>query len=130
LQGVYVSDPELDQLIKFWGGGLELPRPSLGPVISPGPLEQKPLLPELAPAQIKQGPSDEELLEQAIEIIKKHERASISLLQRRLRIGYARAARLIDELEEQGIIGPDEGGGQTRQIFNLDTEEDEASQRD
>jgi S-DNA-T family DNA segregation ATPase FtsK/SpoIIIE len=127
LQGVHVSDAELERIIKFWGGGLDFFRPSLGPVIPPGPLEQKPLLPEFAPPQSKQGPTDEELLEQAIEVIKKHERASISLLQRQLRIGYARAARLIDELEEQGIIGPDEGGGQARQVFNLDTEDDESS---
>jgi S-DNA-T family DNA segregation ATPase FtsK/SpoIIIE len=41
----------------------------------------------------------------------------VSLLQRRLRIGYARAARLIDIMEEQGIIGPDEGGGRSRQVL-------------
>jgi len=125
LQGVWVSDSELDRIIKFWGGGLEGPRPPLGRVIDPGPLQQQPLSPDLAPVPSKQGPTDEELLEQALEVVKKHERASISLLQRRLRIGYARAARLIDTLEEQGIIGPDPGGGQTRQILNVDIEGDD-----
>jgi S-DNA-T family DNA segregation ATPase FtsK/SpoIIIE len=120
LQGVHVSDTELDRLIKFWGGGLDLPRPSLGSVIDPGPLKQQPLIPDLTPTQPKRGPTDEELLEKAIGIVKKHKRASISLLQRRMRIGYARAARLIDEMEDQGIISPDQGGG-AREILNLDT---------
>jgi len=57
------------------------------------------------------------MLEKAIELVRKEGRASVSFLQRRLRIGYARAARLIDEMEEQGIIGPDEGGGKARAIL-------------
>ncbi len=44
-------------------------------------------------------------------------RASASLLQRRLRIGYPRAARLIDELEELGIVGPSQGGGRDRDVL-------------
>ncbi|MEM7032905.1 MAG: DNA translocase FtsK [Chloroflexota bacterium] len=124
LLGVWVSEPELERIIKFWGGGQGMPRPSYGPVIDPGPLQQQPLIPELAPpTATKKGPTDEELLEKAIDVVKKHDRASISLLQRRLRIGYARAARLIDELEEQGIIGPDQGGGQARQILDLGGDE-------
>lgn len=130
LLGVFVSEPELEKIIKFWGGGQGIPRPSFGPVIDPGPLQQQPLMPELAsPQSAPKGPSDEELLVQAVDIIKKHERASISLLQRRMRIGYAKAARLIDELEEQGIIGPDQGGGQARQLLNLD-EDVEQSEED
>jgi S-DNA-T family DNA segregation ATPase FtsK/SpoIIIE len=123
LQGVHVSEVELDRIIKFWGGGQVLPRPSFGPVSDPGPLKQQPLLAEMAPSAKQQGPTDEDLLEQALEIIKKDGRASISLLQRRLRIGYARAARLIDELEDQGIIGPDQRGGQAREILSLDEDE-------
>jgi S-DNA-T family DNA segregation ATPase FtsK/SpoIIIE len=125
LQGIWVTESELDRIIKFWGGGIEIPRPSLGKVIDPGPLQQQPLMPDLAadtPTITKQGPTDEELLVKAIAIAKSHGRASISLLQRRLRIGYARAARLIDELEQQGLIGPDPGGGQAREVF--DHEED------
>ena len=59
----------------------------------------------------------DDLLPRAIEVVCSHNRASISLLQRRLRIGYARAARLIDMMEEQGIVGPDEGGGRSRQVL-------------
>ncbi|MFQ5576769.1 MAG: DNA translocase FtsK [Anaerolineae bacterium] len=126
LQGVYVSETELERLIKFWGGGRSLPRPSLGPVSDPGPLEQKALWDEYAPKP-KDDKSDEALLEKAVEVVKKHKRASISLLQRRLRIGYARAARLIDNLETQGVIGPDQGGGKARQVL-LDDTPDEGSE--
>jgi DNA segregation ATPase FtsK/SpoIIIE-like protein len=48
-------------------------------------------------------------------------RASVSLLQRRLRIGYSRAARLIDLLEAEGVIGPDEGGTHGRKVLNGDS---------
>lgn len=53
--------------------------------------------------------SDDELLEEAKDVILRAQKASASLLQRRLRVGYARAARLLDLLEEQGVIGPGEG---------------------
>ncbi|MBA3945194.1 MAG: DNA translocase FtsK [Herpetosiphonaceae bacterium] len=52
----------------------------------------------------------DELLPKAIQLVRQHERASASLLQRRLRIGYSKAAQLIDLLEQQGIVGPAEGG--------------------
>lgn len=116
LQGVYVSDVELDRLIKFWGGGIERPRTSMGPVTDPGPLEQKALWDEFAPKQKKKS-GDDALIEKAIEVVKKHQKASISLLQRRLRIGYARAARLVDTLEAQGIIGPEQGAGKHRTVL-------------
>ena len=60
---------------------------------------------------------DDELLDQAEQVVYEYERASISLLQRRLRIGYSRAARLIDLLEERGIIGRSEQGGRSREVF-------------
>ena len=60
---------------------------------------------------------DDELLDQAEQVVQEYERASISLLQRRLRIGYSRAARLIDLLEERGIIGRIESGGRSREVL-------------
>jgi S-DNA-T family DNA segregation ATPase FtsK/SpoIIIE len=53
--------------------------------------------------------SDDPMLNQAIEVVLQNGKASASVLQRRLRVGYARAARLIDILEEQGIVGPADG---------------------
>jgi S-DNA-T family DNA segregation ATPase FtsK/SpoIIIE len=66
----------------------------------------------------------DELVEKAIEIVRETQRASASLLQRRLRIGYPRAARLIDELEELGAVGSSRGGGREREVL-IDKENDE-----
>ena len=60
--------------------------------------------------------SDDPLYQRAKEIVIEAQKASASLLQRRLRIGYARAARLIDMLEEQGIVGPGDGA-KPREIY-------------
>lgn len=60
--------------------------------------------------------SDEELLEQAKEVISRAQKASASLLQRRLKLGYARAARLIDMLEEEGVISPQDGA-RPREVY-------------
>ena len=59
----------------------------------------------------------DDLIGKAVEIVKKTQRASASMLQRRLRIGYPRAARLVDELEEIGVVGPSKGGGRDRDVL-------------
>ena len=73
--------------------------------------------------------SRDEMYGQAVEEVRKSSRASVSLLQRRLRIGYSRAARLIDELESNGVIGPDLGGSRGREVFSAgsDPQEDPVS---
>ena len=63
---------------------------------------------------------DEELIQQAIEVIRQTRRASTSSIQRRLRIGYTRAARLIDILEEKGMVGPPRGAEAREILFDLD----------
>ena len=60
---------------------------------------------------------DDELLEEAIETVRAAQKASASLLQRRLKVGYARAARLLDIMEEKGIIGPGDGA-KPREVYN------------
>ena len=63
-------------------------------------------------------PQEDELYETAVEMVKRLEKASISLLQRRLRIGYTRAARLIDMMEERGVVGPPkEGSSKPRDVL-------------
>jgi len=64
--------------------------------------------------------ADDEMLQQAIEVIRQTKRASTSSLQRRLRIGYTRAARLMDLLEERGMIGPPDGPGPREILIDLD----------
>ena len=67
---------------------------------------------------------DDELLSQAIALVRAENKATTALLQRRLNIGYARAARLMDELEEQGVVGPYKGA-EPRDVLPADEPEDE-----
>jgi S-DNA-T family DNA segregation ATPase FtsK/SpoIIIE len=65
---------------------------------------------------------DEDLLGEAIQVIRQSRRASVSLLQRRLKIGYNRAGRLMDKLEEKGIVGPVHGSDPREILIDLDTQ--------
>jgi S-DNA-T family DNA segregation ATPase FtsK/SpoIIIE len=60
---------------------------------------------------------DDEMYEEAVELVRRLNKASVSLLQRRLRIGYTRAARLIDVMEERGIVGPATEGSKPRMVI-------------
>lgn len=121
LQGSFVSDAELRRLIRYWK------RLALGDVVSSSPTNSGVAnLPSGVP--LKQTPlwedydtSDadlDELFEEAVEMVREMRRGSISLLQRRLRIGYTRAARLIDQMEERGIVGPQKSGSQPREVLD------------
>jgi len=61
----------------------------------------------------------DDLFKEAVAVVRKYNRASISLLQRRLRIGYSRATRLMDLLEEWGVVGPDRGADRSREVLLL-----------
>jgi len=63
---------------------------------------------------------DEALVEKCLEIIRQERRASTSMLQRRLRLGYTRAARVVDILERRGILGPGEGAKPREILVDLD----------
>jgi S-DNA-T family DNA segregation ATPase FtsK/SpoIIIE len=63
---------------------------------------------------------DEEIIQQCIEVIRSEQKASVSLLQRRLRLGYGRAARIMDELENRGIVGPSNGAEPREILLDLD----------
>ncbi|MBN1888219.1 MAG: DNA translocase FtsK [Thermoflexales bacterium] len=124
LQGCFVSDHELQRLTRYWKGvrgvdtGEALPPASSAPV-----LVQQPLWDELR-ASLDRGEQppgsateDDVLYEQAAEIVRMQKKASISMLQRRLRIGYTRAARLIDQMEQRGLVGPSEPGSRWREVL-------------
>jgi S-DNA-T family DNA segregation ATPase FtsK/SpoIIIE len=64
---------------------------------------------------------DEELFQQALEVLRSTKRASTSMLQRRLRIGYNRAARIVEIMEEKGIVGPENGSSPREILVDLDT---------
>ncbi len=63
---------------------------------------------------------DEDLIQQCIEVIRSEQKASVSLMQRRLRLGYTRAARIMDELENRGIVGPSKGAEPRDILIDLD----------
>jgi S-DNA-T family DNA segregation ATPase FtsK/SpoIIIE len=113
LQGVHVSDDELQKLVRHWKG-------VRGAVTEDGaqvePMVQQPLWDEMR-KEMEEKPPEDVLLVNAIEVVQDADRASISLLQRRLRIGYTRAARLIDLMEEKGMIGPAAGGSHAREVL-------------
>jgi S-DNA-T family DNA segregation ATPase FtsK/SpoIIIE len=111
LQGCFVSDKELAALVRYWKGV----RLAQEPVVADEVVQQQ-MWDEIEAAQTQAAQQDD-LLPRAITIVQEQERASISMLQRQLRIGYSRAARLIDTMEKQGIIGPDPGGSRTRKVL-------------
>lgn len=99
IQGVFVQDAEINNLIKY------LKSTGIAPQYTAEVTEMP-----IGRMGGKGGGGDQdELFEEAVRTICQYDRASASLLQRRLKVGYARAARIIDELEMSGIIGPGEG---------------------
>ncbi|MBP7997789.1 MAG: DNA translocase FtsK 4TM domain-containing protein [Chloroflexi bacterium] len=90
------------------------------------PQANQPLWEELI-AQEAAAKVEDDLLPEAIAMVRELKKASTSLLQRRFRIGYTRAARLIDLMEEQGIIGPPTGTSKAREIVGNGSEEGSAS---
>jgi S-DNA-T family DNA segregation ATPase FtsK/SpoIIIE len=129
MQGAFVSEAELNRLILFWRSQTASPAPApatgaaaaAGPLPA-GPLKQAPLWDEME-AEGEEGV--DELFDEAVKVVRGMRRASISLLQRRLRIGYTRSARLVDQLEERGIIGPAKEGSQAREVLDYGSLEDE-----
>jgi len=69
---------------------------------------------------------DEDLIQQCIEVIRSEQKASVSLMQRRLRLGYTRAARIMDELENRGIVGPSKGAEPRDILLDLDAGQPDA----
>ena len=122
LQGVFVSDHEIQNLVEFWRGQLggASPYAAASQPLQPGipksdvPLKQSPLFEDMTRADTATDP----LLVEAIELVRKEGRASVSMLQRRMRIGYTRAARLVDMMEDRKIVGPPEGATQMRHILD------------
>lgn len=107
-QGVMVSDREIEKVLSHWQ------RMSQNEAIE-APWEG-----------MIEAPRDEhedEMIDQAIAVVRAAGKASTSLLQRRLRIGFPRAASLIDQLEERGIVGPSVGSGKDREVL-IDSEDD------
>jgi S-DNA-T family DNA segregation ATPase FtsK/SpoIIIE len=105
VQGAFVDDEEIERLVAYWQAEHEVE-----PEARRAPWE------DMLVRQEAMGDQDE-ILDQAVELVKQTGFASASMLQRRLRIGYPRAARLMDELEELGVVGRSQSGGKTREVL-------------
>lgn len=155
IQGTFLSDEEISRTVRYWKGirsledtvdtgddpAEELPEskmiplpngdqkslvpPPGGPAGTDGRPSQPPLFAQIEEMQAQE--SRDELFDEAMRIVREAGRGSTSLLQRRLRIGYSRASRLVDQLEESGILGPDQGGNQGRRL--LIASDDETAQQ-
>ncbi len=121
VQGAFVSDLEIERLIDHW----QEQAPAEGPVsLARAPWDDVLRLE-------KDAEEKDDILEQAIALVKRTGYASASMLQRRLRLGYPRAARLMDQLEELGVIGRAQTGGRTREVLLRDIEvSDEQAEED
>ena len=100
-QGTFISEKEIASIVLFWK------------TVKSGPMEQINLdsgdeeVNELATDQ--EYNDTDELFKNAVDLASSNKKLSTSLLQRKLRIGYPRAARLMDQLEDKGIVGPSDG---------------------
>ena len=109
VQGCFVSDEEIKRVVEFWQAKAQ-----------PDWLKEE----EESPwEEIMETAQGDELLEEAIKLVKQHDRASTSFLQRKLRIGYPRASRIMDQLEEQGIISSLKDAGRSREVLISTTDE-------
>lgn len=120
LQGVYVSDAEISNVVNFWREQAGLAHTAMPLVEAPVgglpggiPLKQLDMLDDLGVE-----PQVDPLYPEAVDLVRRHGRASVSMLQRRMRIGYTRASRLIEEMESKGIVGPPEGATGLRQVLD------------
>ena len=109
VQGVLVTDRELEKVIKFWRKSYQVE-------------EEAPPWEQLLEKEAMLADRDD-LIEEAIKLIRQTQKASTSMLQRQLRVGYPRAARLMDELEDLGVVGPSRGSGRERDVYIEDDDQ-------
>lgn len=109
IQGAFLSDAEVERVVHFV-------------VSQQQAVYDQEMLPE--ESDLKYDDVDDELFEEAVQFVIERQMASVSMLQRKFRIGYTRAARLIDEMEARNIVGPYDG---SRPRAVLISNQDEAS---
>jgi S-DNA-T family DNA segregation ATPase FtsK/SpoIIIE len=110
VQGCYISDEELETIIRFW-------QKSAGATPAKPPWEAIAQAKGPDSLRIDGQPEDADLLERAVALAKSRGNISTSGLQRQLRISYPRAARLMEEMEQMGLVGPQESAGRKRQVI-------------
>ncbi|MFN8444630.1 MAG: DNA translocase FtsK [Caldilineaceae bacterium] len=115
IQGCYVHDDEIQKIVSFW-------KAQQGSDESAHPAPWQGLLDQLD--------DEDELIQDAIDILRGAKTASTSLLQRKLQLGYPKASKLMEQLAERGIVGPDLGGGRGREVLLKDEESDDGADTD
>ena len=111
IQGVFVNDLEIERIVEYWQ--------QITPVTDPVPAPWEDLIARHAVLD-----ETDSMLEQAIAIAQKRDELSTSYLQRRMRIGYPRAARLMEHLYEMGLVADPKQGGKTRKTYVGEEDED------
>ena len=98
IQGAFVTDNEVENIVEFVkkGKNTKYDQSMIDTITAAGQSGEK-------------GEPSDEHYDEACDLVVEKQKASVSMLQRQFRIGYNRAARLMDELEERGIVGPEEG---------------------
>jgi DNA segregation ATPase FtsK/SpoIIIE, S-DNA-T family len=119
IQGAMVTDNEIDKIVTYWKKITPMPE---GETDEDIPWEN------MVPSSDDLNP--DALVAQAVDMVRGMQKASASLLQRKLRIGYPRAARLMDELEKLGVVGPQNPGGRDRDVLVSRNEDDDESERE
>ena len=120
LQGVYLAESEILRIVSHWrafAGSAEQAHFRSSDAPPEGvPLKQIPIWDEIE--QIQEEADQDPLFNEAVDLVRRRGRASISMLQRRLGIGYTRSARIIEQMEARGIIGPSRSGAQHREVLD------------
>jgi S-DNA-T family DNA segregation ATPase FtsK/SpoIIIE len=108
VQGCWVGDDEIERVVSYW----KKSDPEAKPKIAPwnGLMDRM--------------DEEDEMILEAMDILRNMQSCSTSMLQRKLRVGYPKAARLMEDLEKKGVVGPDLGGGKGRQVL-LKSKDDE-----
>jgi S-DNA-T family DNA segregation ATPase FtsK/SpoIIIE len=137
LQGVFLANHEIQKLVRFWtqqdqilngkndGNGVLAEDDSPVQDFQPQAVDDGATLTQVPLFDKAPDPDEDPLLGRAIEFIRQEERASISMLQRKLKIGYTRAARMIDRMEEKEIIGTPSDGSGIRPVLDFGEDTDE-----
>jgi DNA segregation ATPase FtsK/SpoIIIE, S-DNA-T family len=124
LQGVFVSDHEIERVVQYWQKvGEEQKKQALAQGVEPSQEYAAFAHQPQIPLKELEMDGEDEMLQKAIEIVRHEERASISLLQRKLSIGYMRAARMVEKLEQMGIIGKPDPGSGVRPVLDFGEED-------
>jgi S-DNA-T family DNA segregation ATPase FtsK/SpoIIIE len=125
LQGAYLAESEILRITSHWrafAGSAQAAQFKAGAFRAADappddvPLKQMPIWEEVA--QIQEESEQDPVFNEAVDLVRRRGRASISMLQRRMGIGYTRSARIIEQMEAKGIIGPARTGAQHREVLD------------